>query len=105
MTDDLTELLAAYRAGEITLDQLSEAFRRRSWPVRRKPRPRTYLELAAAAQEDPEPDLPGSFDEVTASYDRGELTDVEYRILSEAAAYSINSEATRGRASGEAETE
>jgi hypothetical protein len=103
MIEDLTGLLAAYKAGDLTLDQLAEAFRRRTWPVRGKPRPETYLELAAAAQEDPEPDLPGSFDEVTAAYDRRDLTDVEYRILSEAAAESINAEARRPRTGDQAE--
>ncbi|MGH3276673.1 MAG: zeta toxin family protein [Streptosporangiaceae bacterium] len=61
-------------------------FRQRSWPRRATPPPTTHLELATAAQQDPPPDEPGSFDEVTAAYDRGELTRAAYRQLAEAAA-------------------
>jgi hypothetical protein len=45
--------------------------------------------LFAAAQQDPEPDVPGSFDEVTAAYDRAEITRAQYRVLAEAAAESM----------------
>jgi len=46
------------------------------------------MELAERAQQDPEPDVPGSFDDVVAAYDRGELTRDQYRILAEAVAES-----------------
>ena len=53
----------------MSLDEVSQRFRVPLLATSaRKPVPATYLEMAAAAQEDPEPYLPGSFDEVTAAY-------------------------------------
>lgn len=88
MSSEVTDMITALRDGTLTLDQVAERFRQRSWPPRTTPPPATYLELAAAAQQDPPPDVPGSFDEVTAAYDRGELTRAAYRQLAEAAAES-----------------
>ena len=51
--------------------------------------PQTYLEHATAAQQDPEPDIPGSVDDIVAAYDRGELSYAQYRTLAEAAAEGI----------------
>jgi hypothetical protein len=45
--------------------------------------------MAARAQEDPRPDVPGSFDEVVAAYYRRELTREQYRVLADAVADSI----------------
>ena len=87
MSSEIPELIAALRDGRMTLDQVAERFRRRSWP-RAAPPPETYLDLATAAQQDPPLDVPGSFDEVTAAYDRGEITRAAYRRLAEAAAES-----------------
>jgi hypothetical protein len=95
MSSEVTDLINELRDGTMTLDQVAERFRQRAWPRRAKPAPTTYLELAAAAQQDPEPDTPGSLDEVTAAYDRGELNRVQYRTLAEAAAESINAEDQR----------
>jgi len=88
MSSEISELIAALRDGSMTLDQVAERFRHREWPSRPAATPTTYLELATAAQQDPPPDVPGSFDEVTAAYDRGELTRAAYRQLAEAAAES-----------------
>jgi hypothetical protein len=88
MSTEITELIAALRDGRMTLDEVAERFRRHSWPARATPPPETYLELATAAQQDPPLDVPGSFDEVTAAYDRGEITRAAYRQLAEAAAES-----------------
>ncbi len=51
--------------------------------------------MAAAAQEDPEPYVPGSFDELAAAYRRGELTRAQYRTLAEAVAESLRAEDER----------
>jgi hypothetical protein len=75
MTSEVTELIAALKDGSMSLDEVARRFRERSWPRRRKPAPATYLEMAAAAQEDPEPDVAGSFDDVDAAYERGDLSD------------------------------
>jgi hypothetical protein len=95
MSTEVTELIEAFRSGIMSLDQLAERFRERSWPRTRGPEPQTYLELAAAAQRDPEPDVPGSFDEVVAAYDRGDLTREQYRRLADAVAESMQDEDVR----------
>ena len=95
MSSEVTDLITALRDGTMTLDQVAERFRQRPWPPRAAPPPATYLELATAAQQDPPPDVPGSFDEVTAAYDRGELTRAAYRQLAEAAAESTATEQER----------
>ena len=87
-TTEVAELLAALRAGRLTLDEVAERFRRKSWPTARRPVPRTYAEIAA--QQDVDVDVPGSFDEVVAAYDRGELTREQYRALAHAVADAIN---------------
>ena len=70
----------------MSLDDVAQRFRERSWPRRRKPAAATYLEMAAAAQQDPEPDIAGSFDDVDAAYERGDLSDDEYDSLARAMA-------------------
>jgi hypothetical protein len=102
MSSEVTELIAALRAGTMTLDEVAERFRRRHWPRTRKARPETYLAMAAQASEDPEPDVPGSYNEVTAAYYRREISSEQYRVLSDAVAESINAEA-RAREQGQAE--
>jgi len=37
--------------------------------------------MAAAEQEDPDPYIPGSHDDVVAAYYRGQLTDAQYETL------------------------
>jgi hypothetical protein len=90
---EVNGLIAALRSGEETLDEVAERFRQRSWPRTRRPTPRTALEMAQ--QQDLEPDVPGSYDDVTAAYDRGEITALQYDVLSEAIADSIRAEAGR----------
>ena len=92
MTSEVSDLIRALRDGTMTLDEVAEHFRARKWPRRRRPPPTSYLEMAARAQEDPEPYVPGSFDDVTDAYDRGDLSLSEYRILSEAVAESKRAE-------------
>lgn len=92
MTSEITDLISALRDGSMSLDEVASRFRDRSWPRRRKPAPATYLEMAAAAQEDPEPDVARSFDEVDAAYERGDLSDDEYDVLAEAYSKSLRAE-------------
>jgi hypothetical protein len=93
MTNDLTELIDALRDGSMTLEEVAQRFRERTWPGRPTPRFSSYVELATAAISDPEPDLPGSFSEVTSAYDRGKLNRAQYRVLAEAAAEAMRREA------------
>ena len=88
MNSEVTDLIRAFRDGSISLDDLAQRFRERTWPTTRTRPPASYMELAERAQQDPEPDVPGSFDDVVAAYDRGELTRDQYRVLAEAVAES-----------------
>ncbi len=100
ITTEVTELIAALRNGSLSFEEVAQRFRERTWPRTRKPAPSSYLEMAANALEDPEPDVPGSFDEVTAAYDRGELTRAQYRALAEAVADSLRAEDRRREEQG-----
>ena len=92
---EVTDLIAALRAGEMSLDAVAERFRLRSWARSKGPMPESYTQLADAAMHDPGANVPGSFDEVTAAYDRGEITREQYRTLAHAVADAINAEARR----------
>ena len=95
MTSEVSDLIKALRDGTMTLDQVAQRFRDRQWPRRKRPPPASYLEMAARAQEDPEPYVPGSFDDVVDAYDRGDLSRAEYRMLSDAVAESKRAEDER----------
>ena len=95
MTSEVTDLMSSLRDGAMSLDEVAQRFRSRSWPRRAQPPPTTYLEMAAQAQEDPEPDVPGSFDEVTAALYRGEISDEQYEVLAQAMAESKRAEDER----------
>jgi hypothetical protein len=96
ITTEVTELITALRNGSLSLEEVAQRFRERTWPRTRKPAPASYVEMAAAAQDDPEPYVPGSFDELAAAYRRGELTRAQYRALAEAVAESLRAEEQRG---------
>lgn len=97
MTDnDVSELLAALQDGSLSLNAVAQRFRERHWPRRRTAPPSSYLELAHAAQQDPEPYVPGSFDDVVAAYDRGSITDEQYEVLAQAVAESKRAEDSHG---------
>jgi hypothetical protein len=95
MSSEVTELIEALRNGTMSLDEVAQRFRERTWPLTRGPKPQTYLERAAAAEADPDPLVPGSFDEVAAAYHRGDLSLDAYRALAGAAAESIRGEEIR----------
>ncbi len=60
MTNEVKDLIAALRDGSLSLEEVAQRFRERTWPRTARPRPTSYLEMAAAANRDPEPDVPGS---------------------------------------------
>jgi hypothetical protein len=95
MTNEVSDMIKALRDGAMTLDQVAQRFRERTWPRRKQNPPTSYLEMAARAQEDPEPYMPGSFDDVSAAFHRGDLSHDEYRVLSEAVAESKRAEDRR----------
>ena len=73
-------MIRSYLAGEMTLDALCRKFRTRRWPAVPPVTP-PGMEEAAAAIDDPEPYVPGSFDDVVRAYDRGWITDPDYEAL------------------------
>lgn len=81
---EVDELIHSYKTGELTLDELAQKFRSRRWPRIERPEPQSYLEMAARAQEDPDPWVPGSWDDVAAAYFRHDLSTEEYRVLKRA---------------------
>ena len=89
MSTDVTELIDALKRGSISIDEVARRFRERTWPSTHGSKSETYLERATAAAADPDPLVPGSFDEVAAAYHRGDISIDDYRTLAEAAAESI----------------
>jgi hypothetical protein len=83
---EVRDLLDALHEGTVSLEDVALRFRQRSWPWRRPSRPATYLEMAAAELLDPDPYLPGSFDDVVAAYDAGTITRDQFRVLAQAVA-------------------
>src|SRR5204862_6857863 len=77
-------MLASYREGLLSLYDLSLEFRARRWPRVPDVCP-PELEPAREAIDDPEPYVPGSFDDVVLAYDLGWLTGADYDILAIAA--------------------
>lgn len=92
MTNDVAELLDALRDGRVTVDEVAQQFRTRRWPRRRRAEPTTFMELAARELEDPDPYIPGSFDDVAAAYHQKKITRDQFRILSEAVAEAQRAE-------------
>lgn len=95
MSTEVTELIGALQNGSMTLEEVADRFRERSWPRRNTEKADTYLDLAAAAERDPDPYLEDSFDDVAAAFHRGELSDIQYEILAQAMAESMRQEDQR----------
>ena len=80
----VTAMLTSYREGRLSLDDLTLEFRVRRWPQVPDVCP-PELDQARAAIDDPEPYVPGSFDDVVLAYDLGWLADADYDVLATAA--------------------
>jgi hypothetical protein len=89
---DVTDLIVQYKTGQLSLDELAQRFRARHWRRDQRPEPSTYTEMATRAQEDPEPYVSGSWDDVAAAFFRHDLSADEYRVLSDAVADSKRAE-------------
>ncbi len=89
--NEVIDLMDALTSGELSLDEVAARFRQRRWARTRGPVARSYAEMADLAQLDPGANVPGSIDDVTAAYDRGEITREQYRTLAHAVADAINS--------------
>jgi hypothetical protein len=82
---EVTGMIDAWRAGQMTLADLAWQFQARNWPAVPPACPPGMAE-ARAAIDDLEPYVPGSFDDVVLAYDLGQLTDAGYETLARAAA-------------------
>jgi hypothetical protein len=89
MSNEVAELLTALHEGTLSLDEVAERFKARSWPRQAASHMQSHLELAEADLRDPDPYHPGSYDDVVSAYDQGKLTDAQYAVLAEAIAESI----------------
>lgn len=89
MSNEINILLQALKDGSMSLAQVAQAFREHSWAPQQSAPAMTYEQLAAAELADPEPYIPGSFDDVTAAYHREELTDEQYDVLANAMTESV----------------
>jgi hypothetical protein len=90
-SDEVTGPILGYVAGNLTLEDVVVWFRARHWPDVPGACP-PGLERAASAINDPEPYVPGSFDDVLRAYDLGQLTDLDYDFLGRAALASARAE-------------
>jgi hypothetical protein len=99
MSSEVTDLLDAVRDGTMSLDEVARRFRERSWPRRADHPRRSDLDLAIEAQQDPEPFISGSYDDVAAAYHRGDLTIEQYDVLAHAIADSKEAEDQRNAGS------
>lgn len=95
MRNEVTELLDALHEGAMSVDEVARRFRQRTWPRRLTSEPNSYLEMAAAEMQDPEPYVPGSYDDVAAAYHSGRLSDADYAVLVEAIADSKRADDAR----------
>jgi hypothetical protein len=95
MTSDVSKMIAALRDGSMSLEDVAQQFRKRAWPRRKLNQTTSYLEMAAAAERDPDPYLEGSFDDVAAAFHRGDISDREYEVLAQAMAESMRAEDRR----------
>ena len=86
MASEVTELISALANGSMSLEEVAQRFRQRTWPATNPDPPDNYIELAERALQDPRPDVPDSFDDVVAAYGRGELNRAQFRVLAEAVA-------------------
>jgi hypothetical protein len=88
---EIAALLTALRAGQVSLDAVATSFRQRTWLSSRSTR------VQSGTLSDPGACVPGSMDEITAAYDRGDLTREQYRVLAHAVAEAINAAGRRER--------
>jgi hypothetical protein len=99
MSSEVTDLIAALRAGTVSLDEVARRFRERTWPETLSPEVPNDSDPLDRALDDPDPYVPGSFDDLSAAFHRRDLTLEEYNVLAQAAADSINAAQQHGRSS------
>lgn len=84
---EVAKWLEALSSGEKTLEEVVTMFEKRKW-TKGPARPKSYEELVKAEESDPEPQVEGSFDEVSTAYALGQIDNKQYAALAQAAANS-----------------
>lgn len=59
MSNEVVELINALYEGAMTVDEVAQRFRVRTWPRRRRPPSGSYLDALAAELQDPDPTFQG----------------------------------------------
>lgn len=80
---NVSHTIDRYVDGEIGIEELCASFRARNWATVPAVCP-PGLEDATEAIDDPEPRVPGSFDDVAHAYDLGMLDDDDYDMVTKA---------------------
>lgn len=76
----IADMISAFQSEELSLSQLAELFHARQWPIVPPACP-SSIAAAASAVDDPQPYVPGSFDDVVRAYDLGRISDTDYELL------------------------
>lgn len=90
-TIEVRELLDALNENRMSLEEVAQKFRERKW-IRKRSNHRDGMDWLASQLDDPEPPLPGSFDDVSAAFHEHRITRDQYRVLSEAAAAAMEAQ-------------
>ena len=97
MSSEVSDLIQALHDGHVTLNEVAQRFRERTWPPSKLPAPASEAEWAAAVLRDPDPRVPGSFDDVVAACERGDITEEQFQVLADAVADAIGRKDERDR--------
>lgn len=97
---DVTDTLDQLIAGEVTLDEVADQFRARSWPRRERVETSDATGLFRLDAQDPEEDPEGAFSEVAGYYAMHRIDDQQYAALAEAAAEAMKDAPTPGTPAG-----
>lgn len=89
---EVKELLDALSNGRMSLDEVAQRFRERTWIRRKRQEYSSYEDKLASHLQDSDPPLQGSFADVSAALHRNQITLDQYRVLSEAAAEAMKAQ-------------
>lgn len=81
MSNEVEDLLNALHEGSVSIEEVAQRFRERSWPRRQRETAQSYPEMATAAAHDPDPYIAGSYDDLATAYHQGRLSDAQYTVL------------------------
>ena len=85
---EVDRLIGDYQTGQLSLDDLTDACRDRTWAAIARDWAADELGPARDAVDDLEPVIADTFDDVVHAYDRGAITTADYAVLVQPAARS-----------------